>query len=206
MSNRLSIAAAARAVGRTRQTLYTHVKQGKLSIQKDHEGKPFVYTSELLRVYGALLGDGKSDTTIHTALDVKPTPSDTANLTLFDTSDTQLLTPADTAFDKQESVLARLREQLNFEREKRQLLEQQLETERIAAAKIEELLRMQLRLLTDQSARSEIPPAPEPSKPEPVIEPSPAPDLPSVQSAIIKKLKAKDSKKTSGKDKPKKGK
>lgn len=205
MSNRLSIAAAARAVGRTRQTLYAHAKQGKLSVQHDHEGKPFVYTSELLRVYGALQGDGKSDSTRHTVFDVKPTPSDTQNLTLFDTPDTQFLTPADTAFNRQESELALLREQLNFERDKRLLLEQQLEIERIAAAKIEDLLRMQLRLLTDQSARSEIPPAPVVQETPPHREPGPVPELPPEQSAILKKLKAKDTKKPSGKDKSKKG-
>ncbi len=50
-----SIRQAARMVGLSRKTLYSHVSQGKLSVTSDHEGNKTVDKSELLRVYGKLV-------------------------------------------------------------------------------------------------------------------------------------------------------
>jgi len=201
MSSRLSIAAAARAVGRSRQTLYDHIKQGKLKVHHDHERKPFVYTDALIELYGNLLNDGKPDSAGQSRNRVNKTgvatSSDGVNLTLFDAPDVQLLTPADSAFDKQAAEIALLREQLNFEREKRQMLEQQMEIERISAAKIEELLRMQLLLLEDKRPVS-----------LPVLEESPQPQVDKESkgnsiSELVHKLKDKTNQKADKKRKSK---
>lgn len=54
----VSISEAARLAGCTRANLYkSYIQQGKLSIVKDHLGKPKVETSELIRVFGSLQGD-----------------------------------------------------------------------------------------------------------------------------------------------------
>ncbi len=55
----LRIAAAARAVGKDRGTLNRYIKSGKLSTTKDATGCTVIETSELLRVFGELKGDGR---------------------------------------------------------------------------------------------------------------------------------------------------
>lgn len=54
----LSVSAAARAVGKDRGTIHRYIKSGKLSTAKDASGNTVVETAELLRVFGALKGDG----------------------------------------------------------------------------------------------------------------------------------------------------
>lgn len=54
----LSISAAARAVGKDRGTIHRYIKTGKLSMSKDAAGNKVIETSELLRVFGSLTGDG----------------------------------------------------------------------------------------------------------------------------------------------------
>lgn len=52
---KVSISEAARLVGVSRSNLYkSYIKQGKLSTSTNHQGKPEVDTSELLRVFGSL--------------------------------------------------------------------------------------------------------------------------------------------------------
>lgn len=50
----LPIAKAAELTGRSRKTLYAHIKDGKISAKTDNEGNKVIDTSELLRVYGLL--------------------------------------------------------------------------------------------------------------------------------------------------------
>ena len=57
----LSISAAARAAGKDRGTVKRYIKNGKLSCSKNAVGRPVVDTSELVRVFGPLVGDGASD-------------------------------------------------------------------------------------------------------------------------------------------------
>ncbi|MHB0984931.1 MAG: hypothetical protein ACYC05_04970 [Sulfuricella sp.] len=52
----LSLSAAARAAGISRSTLHEHIAAGKVSVQIDGQGRRTVDTSELLRVYGRLVG------------------------------------------------------------------------------------------------------------------------------------------------------
>ena len=49
-----SISAAARISGKSRSTLYRHIKSGRLSSELGSGGEPLIDTSELARVYGGL--------------------------------------------------------------------------------------------------------------------------------------------------------
>ncbi|WP_335919109.1 hypothetical protein [Shewanella algae] len=51
---KLNLSQAALSVGKSRVTLWRHIKSGKLSAERDRDGNPLVDTSELLRVYGEL--------------------------------------------------------------------------------------------------------------------------------------------------------
>lgn len=52
---KVSISEAARLVGVSRSNLYkSYIKQGRLSVTSNHQGKPEIDTSELLRVFGEL--------------------------------------------------------------------------------------------------------------------------------------------------------
>lgn len=48
----VSISKAAKMVGVTRATLYRHIDEKGISVQKDNDGKPKIDVSELVRVYG----------------------------------------------------------------------------------------------------------------------------------------------------------
>ena len=54
----LSISAAARAAGKDRGTIQRYIKNGRLSVSKDAAGSTVIETAELLRVFGALTGNG----------------------------------------------------------------------------------------------------------------------------------------------------
>ena len=61
----VSISKAARLAGCTRSNLYkTYIHAGKLTVTKDHQGKPQVDTAELLRVFGSLQGDSQPSDTV----------------------------------------------------------------------------------------------------------------------------------------------
>ena len=51
---KINLSKAAEVVGKNRTTIWRHVKTGKLSIERDRDGLPFVDTSELIRVYGEI--------------------------------------------------------------------------------------------------------------------------------------------------------
>jgi predicted DNA-binding protein YlxM (UPF0122 family) len=51
MAENLNLSDSAKAVGLSRKTLYTHIKEGKISVTR-YEGKRCIAVSELLRVYG----------------------------------------------------------------------------------------------------------------------------------------------------------
>ena len=65
MTSRLTLSAAARTWGKSRQTLYTDLKAGKLSVGRDEGGMVFVDAAEMVRAYGepALRRDGPPDET-----------------------------------------------------------------------------------------------------------------------------------------------
>lgn len=50
----VSISEAARLTGKSRATLHSYIKQGKLSKSKDHNNQQKLDTSELIRVFGEL--------------------------------------------------------------------------------------------------------------------------------------------------------
>lgn len=51
----VSISEAARLTGKSRKTLHTYISNGKLTKVTDIHGKPKIDTSELIRVFGALV-------------------------------------------------------------------------------------------------------------------------------------------------------
>ncbi len=52
MTSRLTLSAAARAWGKSRQTLYTDMRAGKLSVGRDERGMVHVDAAEMVRAYG----------------------------------------------------------------------------------------------------------------------------------------------------------
>ncbi|WP_312283754.1 hypothetical protein [Candidatus Igneacidithiobacillus taiwanensis] len=58
---KLTITEAAKVAGISRMTLYKHIKNGLISVEKDQFGKPGIDTSELIRVFGDLKGDLGTD-------------------------------------------------------------------------------------------------------------------------------------------------
>jgi len=55
---RLNISQAARAAAISRSSIYAHIKKGRLSSHKSEDGRVYVDSSELERVYGGLKTDG----------------------------------------------------------------------------------------------------------------------------------------------------
>lgn len=53
----LTVAEAAKRVGKSRQTIFEKIKRGQLSATVNHDGNKVVDVSELLRVFGTLLSD-----------------------------------------------------------------------------------------------------------------------------------------------------
>ncbi len=58
---RLSISEAARWVGKTRRTLQRHIKDGKLSVNEDKQGRKYIDYVELGRVYPEDFKQPKTD-------------------------------------------------------------------------------------------------------------------------------------------------
>lgn len=57
----VSISEASRLVNKCRQTIYKHIRQGKLSTSACVDGSKGLDTSELIRVYGVLTVDGATN-------------------------------------------------------------------------------------------------------------------------------------------------
>ncbi len=58
----VSVSQAARLAGISRQHLYRkYIKPGDISVQRDDKSDPVIDTSELLRVFGRLVGDNLGD-------------------------------------------------------------------------------------------------------------------------------------------------
>ncbi len=52
---KVTVSEAARLVGVARQNLYkNYINEGKISVERDHLGKPRIDTSELIRVFGEI--------------------------------------------------------------------------------------------------------------------------------------------------------
>ena len=59
---KVNLSQAAKLTGKNRTTIWRHIHSGKLSIERDRDGLPFVDTSELIRVYGELEPIATNDT------------------------------------------------------------------------------------------------------------------------------------------------
>ena len=66
----VTIAQAARLVGKPRSTLYNHLRQGKLYATSTPTGERRIDTSELYRVYGSVMDTTQSDAVDTTPYDV----------------------------------------------------------------------------------------------------------------------------------------
>ena len=66
---KVNLSQAAKLTGKNRTTIWRHIHSGKLSIERDRDGLPFVDTSELIRVYGELepIATGKNEKKPHQA-------------------------------------------------------------------------------------------------------------------------------------------
>lgn len=55
----VSITEAARLSGISRSNFYkSYIRRGRIRVTKDHQGNPQIDTSEIIRVFGELRGDG----------------------------------------------------------------------------------------------------------------------------------------------------
>jgi len=70
-----SISEAARLTGKNRTTIHRHIKKSMLSVEKGSTGHPVIETSELERVYGALL--------CNVAMQQSDTPNDTTQIAVL---------------------------------------------------------------------------------------------------------------------------
>jgi len=66
---KVNLSQAAKLTGKNRTTIWRHIDSGKLSIERDRDGLPFVDTSELIRVYGELepIATGEAEKKPHQA-------------------------------------------------------------------------------------------------------------------------------------------
>lgn len=110
----MNVTQAAKATGMHRVTLQKHIKQGKLSVTRDREGKPQIDVAELLRVYGPLKGDGNTDSTHQATLEQQQTTA-----ALVDNLKQQL----EAAQEREKWLQAQLnREQARYEELERKML------------------------------------------------------------------------------------
>lgn len=77
----VSISEAARLVGKSRSALYaTYIRTGKLSVVQDSvTGKPKLDISELIRVFGALSGQSRTDSKQDSLIQIRTVNQDSQN-------------------------------------------------------------------------------------------------------------------------------
>ncbi len=109
----LSISAAARAAGKDRGTIKRYLKDGRLSSTPDPQGNHRIDTSEIQRVFGALVADGSTEA-----------PAAIQQETPVDTTIHQL-------------TIETLREQLKAAQEREEWLKGQLEAEQERSRELE---------------------------------------------------------------------
>lgn len=190
---KIGVPEAIKVTGKSRAYLYKLMKAGGLSFTIGTDGHRLLDVAELLRVIGPF------QSTVDSPHGQQKTLVDSA-----ETGESFSMT----AFAVLENELKAAQEKLErMEREHRRELDLQQRLLDSKDAHIQSLVKindgLMQRLLEHKPVEAVPAPVPNPVEPE---KPGPTPVLPPVQSALMKKLKAKDSKKTSGKDKSKKGK
>jgi len=182
---KLNLSQAAEKAGVSRNTLYKHIKEGKVSAQRDVNGRQSIELSELLRAYGALSGQSAQDS------EPKPRKVHTSN-----TAATPLEVQLAIAEERVRQLEARLQEKV----EAASKLEQQYE-------RIIQGLESKVRLLEHKQTSPVVtntPPAPEVVAPAVVassIETA-TPDDDDPRS-IVAKMKAKQAASSKAKKDPK---
>lgn len=139
---KLNLSQAAEKAGISRNTLYKHIKEGKVSAQRDVNGRQSIELSELLRAYGALNGQSAQDSEPKTRKVHTPNTS---------------ATPLEVQLAIAEERVRQLEARLQEKAEAASKLEQQYE-------RIIQWLESQVRLLEHKQTSPEVtntPPAPE---------------------------------------------
>lgn len=111
--NRLSLSAAARAAGISRQHLYSLIDKGEISKQLDSEGNPYIDSSELLRFTCGRLPKIK--------------PPSTRQLSIDSQQIRQLTPDKQPEIDRLESVVRALQEELRAAKNREQWYQQQID-------------------------------------------------------------------------------
>jgi TolA-binding protein len=141
----VNITEASKLVKKTRQTLYTHNKKGRLSFARMDDGSQGVDTTELERVYGKLHVTPEQLEKIN--IDTVNVKSDTIR---------QPLTPKNDSIDNELRIeVERLREQINSKNTENRLLSDQIEDLKEQRDKWEKQATNQTRLLTHEQERSQ---------------------------------------------------
>lgn len=118
---KVSISEAARLVGVSRSNIYkNYIKQGSISVERNHQGQPQIDVSELLRVFGELQKNTYLSSKTHTEDNLE-----TQRVTLEAPLKTQEKAD-DTQVDALKNELKILREQLTKSDEREQFYQQQL--------------------------------------------------------------------------------
>lgn len=81
---KLNITQAAQAVGKHRSTLQRHIKDGKLSVEKDGAENPVIDVSELQRVYGHVTSTADATAPQNTAMRQSDAPLNAAKIELLE--------------------------------------------------------------------------------------------------------------------------
>lgn len=79
----LTVRQAAERVGVSRQTMFRHIQQGKVSATLSHSGEKQIEISELLRVFGELQPETDTTTTPHNRLKQPRRDSETTAITSY---------------------------------------------------------------------------------------------------------------------------
>lgn len=102
-----TITEASRLAGISRTNMYKHIKEGSISVEKDKLGKPYIETSELIRVFDLNNNERNSVQPSTDTMDAKNTEINYLK---------QLIQEKDTQLQKTELREARLVEEVEYYR------------------------------------------------------------------------------------------
>ena len=109
---KVSVTEAAKLAGVGRQQLYRgYISTGKISVERDHQGRPMIDTAEIIRVFGVL----------------QATPDATQNVQEATVDKRPLNSGLQAYLETREEIIETLKEQLSEAKEREVWLRQQLE-------------------------------------------------------------------------------
>ena len=138
----LTVRQAAQHVGITRQTMFRHIKQGKVSATVAHDGDLRVDTAELLRVYGALQSPGES-----------PSVASSGKRQTQATADTTVTVAHQVEIERMQDQLAMAYERLDLAKERIEELRQRAQELVIERDRFLVIVERQSRMLSPPKAK-----------------------------------------------------